>query len=163
MSDDLQPSRSWRLPLLVATAVLGVVLLRAYVVEPVRVSSDSMSPTLEQGDVVLVQKVDRTPGRGDLVTFDSPVDGERNVKRVVGVAGDVVAIRDAVLHVNGRRVEEPYVDLASIDALYYGPVTVPGGTVLVLGDRRAGSIDSRRFGPLPLESLTGVVLVRLWG
>lgn len=156
-------TRRWLKPLLGVAAVLALVGLRTYVVEPVRVTSDSMSPTLERGAVVLVQKLERSPERGDLVTFDSPVDGERNVKRVVGVGGDVVDIRDAILHVNDRAVQEPYVDLASIDALYYGPVTVPDDTVLVLGDRRAGSVDSRRFGPLRLDALTGVVLVRLWG
>ena len=153
----------WRMPLLALVGLLALVLLRTYVLEPIRVTSDSMSPTLNKGAVVLVQKLDRTPERGDLVTFDSPLDGERNVKRVVGVGGDVVDIRDAVLHVNGRDVQEAYVDLASIDALYYGPVTVPDDAVLVMGDRRAGSIDSRSFGPIPLEELTGVVLVRLWG
>ena len=142
-----------------AVAVLGV---RAEVGEPVRVVSESMSPTLHRGDVVLVDKLDRTPRRDQLVTFDSPEDGSRTLKRVVGVAGDVVAIRDAVLSVNDVVVTEPYVDHESIDALYYGPVTVPAGHVLVLGDRRAGSVDSRAYGPVRLDALTGRVVARLW-
>lgn len=142
-----------------SAAVLGV---RSEVAEPVRVASESMAPTLGRGDVVLVDKRDRAPRRDELVTFDSPEDGSRTLKRVVGVAGDVVAIRDAILSVNGVVVDEPYVDHASIDALYYGPVTVPAGTVLVLGDRRAGSVDSRAYGPVRLDAVTGRVVARLW-
>ncbi len=148
--------------LAVALMVLAAVGLRTLVVEPVRVASASMAPTLEEGDVVVVNKLDRAPGRGDLVTLLSPQDGERVLKRVVGVGGDVVAIRDAILYVNDVEVAEPYVDHASIDALYYGPVTVTRGSVLVLGDNRASSIDSRLYGEVPLPDVTGTVVARLW-
>jgi signal peptidase I len=146
----------------VALAALAVVGLRTEVAEPVRVTGASMAPTLRQGDVVVVSKRDQTPGRGDLVTLRSPEDGARVVKRVVGVGGDIVAIRDAVLYVNDVLVAEPYVDHESVDALYYGPVTVQVGSVLVLGDARADSIDSRSYGPVPLRDVTGTVIARLW-
>ena len=128
---------------------------------PVRISSGSMAPTLLEGDRVLVTRAG-TPGRGALVTFSSPADGVLTLKRVVAIAGDRVAIEDAALVVNGRRVAEPYVDAARIDGLYFGPVTVPAGTVFVLGDRRAGSIDSRAYGAIPAARVEGRVLVRLW-
>ena len=140
-------------------ALLG---LRAGVVETVQVAGASMSPTLRSGDLVVVDKLDRGPATGDLVVFASPEDGSRTVKRVVGTAGEVVAVRDAVLSVDGLVVDEPYVDHKSIDALYYGPIRVPDGTVLVLGDRRAGSTDSRLYGPVPLDRITGTVRVRWW-
>ena len=151
-----------RAALAVALTALAVVGLRAEVVEPVRVASDSMAPTLRQGEVVVVNKRARTPARDDLVTLRSPQDGERVLKRVVGVGGDVVAIRDAILYVNDVEVQEPYVDHESIDALYYGPVTVTKGSVLVLGDSRADSIDSRSYGEVSLRDVTGTVVVRLW-
>ena len=144
---------------LTAVVVIGV---RVEVVEPVRVASASMAPTLQEGDVVVVNKLDRVPARGDLITFRSPEDGERVLKRVVGVGGDVVAIRDAVLFVNEVEVPEHYVDHESIDALYYGPVTVTVGSVLVLGDTRANSIDSRTYGEVPLDAVAGTVVARLW-
>ena len=148
--------------LAVVLGALAIVGLRALVVEPVRVASGSMSPTLGQGDIVVVNKRDRIPARGDLVTFTSPQDGERAMKRVVGIGGDVVAIRDAILYVNDVEVQETYVDHESIDALYYGPVTVAIGSVLVLGDLRAESIDSRSYGDIPLEEVSGTVVARLW-
>lgn len=143
--------------------VVGVVVLvRAEVAAPTRIGGSSMSPTFEPGDVVLVDKIHTTPGRGDVVTFKSPVDGQNTVKRVVGLAGDVVAIRDALLLVNGRQVDEPAIDHAAIDGLYYGPVTVPAGHLLVLGDNRAGSVDSRAHGPVDEAAVSGTVLLSLW-
>lgn len=142
--------------------VLAVVGLRAEVVEPVRIAGMSMAPTLESGQFVLVDKRDRTPERGDLITLRSPENGERVLKRVVGLGGDVVDIRDAVLFVNDVEVKEPYVDHESIDALYYGPVSVSRGSVLVMGDARADSIDSRTYGDVPLRDVTGTVIARLW-
>jgi signal peptidase I len=144
---------------LTAVAVIG---LRAGVAEPVRVAGMSMAPTLEKGQVVVVNKLDRTPERGDLITFGSPLNGERMLKRVIGLGGDVVDIRDAILFVNDVKVKEPYVDHRSIDALYYGPVTVAAGSVLVMGDARADSIDSRLYGDVPLRAVTGTVVARLW-
>jgi len=147
------------LALVLAAVAVG---LRAEAVEPVRVSGGSMAPTLEDGQVVLVNKRDRTPTRGDLITLRSPQNGEQMLKRVVGMGGDVVDIRDAILFVNNEQVSEPYVDHDSIDALYYGPVTVPVGSVLVMGDARANSIDSRVYGDVPLQDVTGTAVARLW-
>ena len=141
---------------------LALVGLRVGVVEPVKVAGISMSPTLVKGDVVLINKRDRTLERGDLITLRSPENGERMLKRVVGVGGDVVDIRDAILFVNDVEAKEPFVDHKSIDALYYGPVVVSAGAVLVMGDNREDSIDSRAYGEVPLEKVTGTVLGRLW-
>ena len=72
------------------------------------------------------------------------------MKRVVAVAGQHVAIRDADLYVDGRLVVEPQVDHSRVDGLWFGPVTVPDRAVFVLGDSRAGSVDSRVYGAVPL-------------
>lgn len=154
--------RLGRATVAVLVAAAAVLLVRGTVVETVRVSGESMSPTLHDGDVVLVSRTAGAPGRGDLVTFTAPDDGQPAVKRVVGVSGDVVEIRDAVLTVDGVVVAEDYVDPATIDGLYYGPVTVPEASVLVLGDEREGSIDSRSYGVVGLDALRGRVLTRLW-
>lgn len=156
------PHHLRRAAVAVAVAVVAVAVVRGTVVETVRVSGDSMSPTLLDGDVVLVSRTGGAPARGDLITFSAPDDGQPVVKRVVGVAGDVVAIRDAVLVVDGVEVVEDYVDPAVIDGLYYGPVTVPEASVLVLGDEREGSVDSRSYGAVGLDALRGRVLTRLW-
>jgi signal peptidase I len=154
------PRHHHRLAYAVA-AVLMALLVRGLVAEPLTVSSDSMSPTLVRGDHVLVEKVSSRFGgvdRGDLVAFHSPADGELALKRAVGLPGDTVEIRDAELYVNERRVEEPFVDHSRIDGTYFGPVTVPAGGVFVLGDRRAGSVDSRRYGAVPASAVVGRVV-----
>ena len=94
------------------------------------------------------------------MTFPSPQDGGQTIKRVVAVAGQSVAIHDAELVVDGRTVDEPYVDHASIDGVYTGTVTVPDGMVFVLGDHRETSIDSRVYGPIPTTVVNGRLL---WG
>jgi signal peptidase I len=149
-----------RVVLLVAAA-LALVALRTFVAAPLRVDGGSMAPTLRSGDVALVRKFG-TPHAGQVVSLRDPQDGSLVVKRVVAVGGQTVEIRDAYLYVDGAEVDEPFVDHSRIDGVYFGPVTVPAGTVFVLGDSRNGSIDSRVFGPVPAGSVTGRVLVRLW-
>ena len=142
-------------------AVLGAVLLvRGVVVEPREVASESMEPTLQAGSVVLVDKLGprlRGVHREDVVVFASPQDGRESVKRVVAVAGQQVAIRDADLYVDDVLVAEPQVDHSRVDGLWFGPVTVPERAVFVLGDSRSGSIDSRVYGAVPLGAIHGRV------
>jgi signal peptidase I len=150
---------------LLALAVLAVVALRLFVLEPFRIPSDSMAPTLRAGDQVLVDKRaydGGTPRRGDLAVFHAPRTGEILLKRVVAVGGDTVGIEDGVLVVDGRRPREPYADPDAIDSVYFGPVRVRRGTVFVLGDNRANSEDSRDFGAVPTGRLIGRVRARIW-
>ncbi|MDT4928200.1 MAG: signal peptidase [Pseudonocardiales bacterium] len=135
------------------------------VAEPVRVTSDSMAPTLHEGDHVLVDKVSGSahdPGRRDVIAFNIPGVSGLVIKRVVGVAGDTVGLDNGQLVVNGHRVREPFVDLPHLVGTYYGPVHVPKGTVFTMGDNRGNSIDSRRFGPVPLGHVLGRVLCVIW-
>ena len=130
---------------------------------PLTVSSTSMEPTLCPGDRVLVNLW--SPGlddlsRGDLVALRPGRSEVPVVKRVIGLPGDEVAIRDALLYVNDDLVDEPYVDHKSIDALFYGPVVVPGDRFLVMGDARATSVDSRAYGPVPEDRLLGSIAAR---
>lgn len=142
-----------------ALVALGV---RLWVVEPFAVASDSMAPTVQEGATVLVSRwptaaADCAPGR--LVVFRSPEHGLLTLKRIVAVAGQAVAIRDGVLHVDGVAVAEPYVDPRDVDATFHHLVEVPAGHVFVLGDNRSASIDSRDFGTVPVEDVVGLVLL----
>lgn len=154
----------WRPLVVTAVLVTGVVAGRLTVCDPARVSSGSMSPTVCTGDVVIV---DHLAPRGhlrvgDIVTFPSPVTDAEQIKRVVALAGQSVEIADAVLQVDGRPVKEPYVDTASIDGVYFGPVIVPEGTVFLMGDDREISVDSRAYGPVPVSRIDGRLAATLW-
>lgn len=159
------------LRVLVAVAIVLALLFLAtrFVAEPLRVTSASMTPTFGRGDQLLVRK--RLLGgiladAGDVVVFRrpgaEPAAGELMIKRVAAVAGDRVGVRDGRLVVNGVRVREAYVVPAEVDGTYFGPVTVPSGSVFVLGDNRADSVDSRDFGAVPVDHVVGNVLLRLW-
>lgn len=154
---SMLPGRAWVIAALVG---LGLVLaLRTWVLTPYEVVSDSMAPTLEEGSTVVVDRLSvrwEEPGYQELVLFDS--DDGPVIKRVVGLEGDTVRIEDAVLHVNGTPVDEPYVDLRTLDGVFFGPVVVGEDQVFVLGDNRFDSIDSRAYGPIPVEAVRGRVI-----
>ena len=149
-----------------ALLAVGVGLLlaaRTFVAEPFAIPSESMQPTLRPGDQVLVDKLSYrlgAPVRDDLVAFTT--SGSVNLKRIVGLPGDRVAIEDGVLVVNGRAQREAYVDHSRIDGVYFGPVVVPARRYFVLGDNRGASRDSRDYGPVAREDLLGRVVVRFW-
>lgn len=154
-----------RLGTTAAVLVFLAVVLAVLVFEPFTVRSSSMTPTLLTGDQILAERLTPRFGhleRGDLVVFKAPATRALMVKRVVALAGDRVGLADGRLVVNGHRRAEAYVDLASVDSVYFGPEVVPAGSVFVMGDDRADSVDSRDFGPVPLDRVLGRVLWRLW-
>src|SRR5918993_479608 len=145
--------------------VFGVV--RPFVLEAFRIPSESMVPTLEVGDRVFVNKFIyrfAEPERGDVVVFESVGEGDdqKLIKRVVGVGGDEIEVRNGTLLVNGEDREEPYLNRNSPFNDSYGPSEVPEGHVFVMGDNRANSADSRVFGPLPIENIEGEAFLRFW-
>jgi signal peptidase I len=152
------------LALVLVAALLAGLFVRTFVLRPLTVSSTSMEPTLCPGDRVVVNLWDPDLGdlaRGDLVALRPGRSDVPVVKRVVGLPGDEVAIRDARLFVNDELVDEPYVDHEAIDSVFYGPVVVPADRFLVMGDARSVSIDSRAYGPVPAERLVGRIAWQL--
>jgi signal peptidase I len=148
-----------------AVVVMALLIVRTFLAEPVRVHGQSMEPTLRSGAVLVIDKVSyRThdPRRGDVVVTSDPRDEAPIVKRVVAIAGDSVGIEDGSLVVNGVTVVETYIDNTDMAGFYFGPDVVPKGDVFVLGDNRADSVDSRTFGPIPLDSIDGRVLAKIW-
>ena len=174
--------------LLVALAV--AVVIKTFLVQPFYVPSESMLPTIEVNDRVMISKLNyqlADPQRGDIVVFVSPfnddIDNEsllesavRHVleavgirtasaddliKRVVAVGGDTVEVKGGYLYVNGVQVAEPY--LVSQGSMPdFTAVVVPPASVFVMGDNRAVSYDSRKFGAIPEEHLLGEAVVRIW-
>jgi signal peptidase I len=145
-----------------AAAVVLLVLaavVRLLLVAPVAVSGDSMEPTVRDGAVAFVAL--RTDveelRRCDLVVFRDP-EGALSLKRVVALGGDDVVILDAVLMLNGRPVDEPYVDARTVDGLFTPSVSVPEGELYLLGDNRSRSVDSLAYGTISAEQVVGRVL-----
>ena len=99
------------------------------------------------------------PERGEVVVLNPPISSEEPyIKRVIGEAGDFVEFRDGYVYINDERLDEPYIDGPVTECLgdeYCDGYQVPEGTVFVLGDNREYSLDSRAFGPVPLDNIIG--------
>ena len=141
--------------------------VRPVIAAPFYVGSESMVPTLEVWDRVLINKLAYDldePERGDIVLFRSPDGGEDPlIKRVVGLPGDKIAVRHDRLYVSGEPQREHYLndDYRELQTPY-GPREVPADHVFVMGDNRGNSQDSRVFGPLPKENIEGEAFLRFW-
>jgi signal peptidase I len=156
------PRRPRTFPGAAAAMVAVLLALRLWVLVPMTVVSDSMAPAVPLDGTVLTFTLGPALGgvhAGRLVVFDGPEDGGPVLKRVAATGGQSVAIRDAVLLVDGVPVSEPGVDRSRIDGTYFGPVTVPAGHVFVLGDNRAASIDSRDYGSVDVSRIRATVLL----
>lgn len=162
-----RPARPLEAALILALLLILVFgVVRPLSLEVFEIPSASMAPTLVPGDHVLAAKfvyLLGDPERGDIAALQNPeARDEVLIKRIVGLPGDAVEIRDGVLYVNGNREQEPYVNYRLNDGNYFGPEKVPSGEVFVMGDNRANSRDSRSFGPVPEQDLDGKVLTRIW-
>ena len=146
----------------VIVALFGV---QTFLVEAVRVRSDSMSPSYQAADVVVVDKITyrfRDPRIDEVVVTEDPRTGQTIVKRVVAVGGDSIGIDDGRLVRNGQVVFDATVDNDNMDGYFHGPVVVPEGEVFLLGDNRDTSLDSRSFGTVPVDDVQGRVVGHAW-
>jgi len=167
-------------------AILIALFIRTFVVQAFKIPSGSMKPTLQIGDHLLVNKftygikipfIRKTlisiddPERGDIVVFIYPVDKTKDfIKRVVGVAGDTIEIRNKKIYLNGSPCDDGhgvYTDRMLFPASIqprdnFGPVTVPAGHLFVMGDNRDHSYDSRYWGFVDLKNVRGKAFIIYW-
>ena len=167
-----------------AVALILALIIRTFVVQAFKIPSESMVETLLVGDHLLVQKfaydvkvpfTDSSalktgdPQFGDVIVFEYPEDRSLDyIKRVIGLPGDTLELKDNVLYRNGQKVDEPYkrLDSKSFGRPNFGPVKVPAGHYFMLGDNRDHSQDSRfwredmRF--VPREFIRGKAWVIYW-
>ncbi len=162
---------------LVETLALTLVIffvVQNFVAQPFQVEGDSMERNLEPGDYVLVDKL--SPrwdpySRGDVVVLQPPdgwaADKTPFIKRVIGVGGDTIQVKDGLVYVNGTALDEPYL-YADANGTRQSTTSdepqwvVPDSDVFVMGDHRQESADSRLFGPIPVTSVLGRAVIRYW-
>jgi signal peptidase I len=172
----------------IVIAVILALFVRTWAVQAFKIPTGSMENNLLIGDHLLVNKFVfgptrsevekklpvREPRRGDIVVFKYPDEPERDfIKRVIGLPGDTLELRNKKVYINGQPLDEPYVhflepastsqEVTSFDVRErYGPVRVPGGQYFVMGDNRDNSQDSRYWGFLPRSYIKGRALMIYW-
>src|SRR5258707_9188868 len=156
--------RVWTRDLLIAIGLALVIIVFLY--QPVKVEGTSMAPLLSDQERIFINKfVYRFEPiqRGDVVVFWYPLDRTKSfIKRVVGLPGESVEIRQGAVYVNGIVVPEPYVPRQYEDLSDFGPVPVPKDSYFVMGDHRISSNDSRVFGPVASRYIYGRAVFAYW-
>jgi signal peptidase I len=167
-------------------AIVIAFFIRTFVIQAYKIPSGSMKPTLLIGDHILVSKFNYgiklpfirstlipvgTPKRGDIVVFIYPEDRSKDfIKRVIGLSGDTIEVRDKKVFVNGQPMNDPHgvhSDSLVIPGAVqprdnFGPVKVPEGSLFVMGDNRDESYDSRFWGFVDLKDVLGKALIIYW-
>lgn len=189
----------------IVIAIILALLIKYFILTPTVVKQESMYPTLEENQRLILNRLGRTfkqmPKRGDIITFEAPTvtyrteedtdisnpvaiyeDAERNIfesfsynvleigktsyiKRVIGLPGDHVQIKNGKVYINEEELKEDYLQSGIItdDAEgMFSDIIVPENTVFAMGDNRNSSVDCRAFGCIPLERIEGKVLIRFW-
>jgi signal peptidase I len=153
----------------IAGALLVAVLIRTLFLQTFYIPSESMETTLLKNDRVLVNKLSykvHDVHRGDVVVFKRPPKEANTeikdlIKRVIGLPGETVQGRDGKVVIDGRELNEPYVDAGKTTS-DFGPIKIPAGMVFVMGDNRPNSQDSRFFGPIEQNLIVGRAFVKIW-
>ncbi len=175
-----------------ALIALMIFLLVRTLVLNFRVDGTSMMPNLVNGELLIVNRnaydsydlyglIDWIPGvehanakevtpfseprRGDIVVFQPPVNSNKPyIKRIIGLPGETIEIRDGGVYVDGELLVEPYIEAGTTECTgpYCGPIVIPEGQIWVMGDNRGNSSDSRVFGPVDIGSVQGETVITYW-
>lgn len=163
-------------------------LIKTFLVQPFYIPSESMIPTIQVNDRVMVNKLTTRfgqPDRFDVVVFTDPAAPEREesffqavrraileavgvsvreedlIKRVIGLPGETITVRNNMVHIDGVPLEEPHLT-PGVRMPDYGPVTLGPDEIFLMGDNREFSMDSRVFGPIPIDDVIGEAFMIIW-
>ena len=178
--------RPWRIAIdwivTIAGAVAIVFAIKQWVVNPYRIPSSSMEPTLHcaggpgcearLSDRVLANRFIyhfRSPNRGEIIVFKTPPQAQARcgaggtfVKRLIGLPGETWSEKNGYVYINGAKLNEPYIKADRRDTETHEARTIPKGMYFMMGDNRAESCDSRVWGPVPRKNLIGEVFATYW-
>jgi len=150
--------------LAVVLIAVGVFFLLRVTIQSFVVVGSSMEPNLEDGQRLLVNKVVydlREPQRGEVIVFQPPTGRSVDfIKRIIGLPGDTVEIKDGAVYINDSAIDEPYIKAAPSYTM--AKKEIPEGEYFVLGDNRNNSNDSHRWGTLTQENIIGKAWLSIW-
>ena len=161
----------WEIVKIVIIALAIVVPIRYFLFQPFFVKGESMEPNFQNGDYLIVDELSyrlREPERGEVIVFKYPRNiSQRYIKRIIGLPGETVEIKDGKVKVYQKNSEIKVLDELNYLPAYFQTsgnlrINLNENEYLVLGDNRSSSSDSRIWGPLPKEDIIGRVLIRAW-
>lgn len=139
--------------------IIAVILIRTFIITPVRVQGSSMYKTLNNGDILLLYKLGKI-NRYDVIVLNEKDDDETIIKRVIGLPGETIAIRGTgTIYINGEKIDDKY---AFGGTTIYEEITLKDNEYFILGDNRMISKDSRIFGPVTKDEIVGKTIFRLF-
>lgn len=149
------------IPYVVITMI--VILIRMFIISPVRVDGTSMYPTLSNNEFLLLSKYDQSYDRFDIVVLK--YNKERLVKRIIGLPGETVEYKNNKLYINGKEMEEPFIAIETDDfnLKQLGYDKIPENYYFVVGDNRGASLDSRMIGLINKKDLQGTIKISISG
>ena len=162
----------WEWTKALAIAIVLAFVIRSLLFAPFVVDGASMMPTLQDRERLIVTKLVyfiHDPSPGDIIVFHATQERDY-IKRVIGIGGDKLEMKNDQLYINDQPVDEPYLNEYKKQAQSegylltenFGPIEVPEGELFVMGDNRGNSKDSRMIGTIPLESVVGRADVIFW-
>lgn len=145
-----------------AIVILLVILIRTFIVTPVRVNGSSMLPTLVDGEFLLLEKFNNKYNRFDIIVLNH--NNEKLVKRVIGLPGEFVEYKNNKLYINNQEIEEEITSLETYDFSIeeLGYTKIPKDCYFVMGDNRQNSTDSRYIGLINKKNIVGEVNIRVF-
>lgn len=156
-------AREWLVTILVAVVVS--LLFQNYVFAQVKVEQHSMEESIHEGERLIENKFIyrfTKPKRGDIVIIEPEGYDKRLIKRVIGLPGETVELKDGRVYIDGVPLEEPYAKGETHPRGDIYPFVVPEDSVFVLGDNREVSLDSRNLGAIPYSDIEGKAVLRIW-
>lgn len=142
--------------------IVVVVLIRTFIITPVRVDGPSMEKTLYNKDILLLEKYDKDYKRFDIIVLK--YNNDKLVKRIIGLPGDRIEYKHNTLYINGEETKEPFIDeeTENFSLKQLGYNIIPEGYYFVVGDNRNNSLDSRYIGLIKKKDIQGKVIFRIF-
>ena len=142
--------------------IIIVLLIKTYVVTLARVDGTSMNNTLNNSDILVLNEISKDYKRFDIIVFQNGQD--KLIKRIIGLPGETIELKDNVLYINDEVVEQSFLDEGNLSESTgtYPKTYIPRGYYYVMGDNRKSSFDSRYFGPISEDKIIGKIAFRIY-
>lgn len=156
----------WEVLKVVVVVFAIIIPVRHYLIKPFYVRGASMEPNFHDFEYLVVDELSyrlRAPDRGEVVVLKDPMDPSQYfIKRIIGLPGEHLVVRDGVVRINGKILDESEYLAPTLHTTGHDDVTVPENTYYLMGDNRPASLDSRVFGPVEKSDLVGRTWIRAW-